>query len=343
MVVLGCTKSKKGKILEYDYGIKIDSLLKTNETRYFNGVILITQNGQTKYSTTVGYSDFENKTPISLNDNFRIQSNSKQITAVLIMKQVEQGKIDLQKAIKSYLPEMQQTWADSVTVHQLLNMSSGVIRLDRPLLFTPGSSYQYSNAAYGLLGKILEKVTGKPYVDLANTLFAELSMTKTYCFEYGGQSDHLINGYIKTAEGYQPDDFYARGITPEGWPDFIPAGGIVSNAYDLLTWDTKLHQGELLKPESYQKMINYHIKGAHAAFGPEPIGYGYGLRIDKTRSLKVIGHAGKGIGFTNLKFYVPEKDLHVIMLENVYDNDPKIVYHFEKTLLDLVMNSSLVD
>src|SRR5687767_12060760 len=78
-----------------DYSSKIDSIILTKNPRSFNGVIWITKKGKTKYLKTYGYSNFETKTPFTLRDNFRIQSNSKQITAVLILREVEKGKIDL--------------------------------------------------------------------------------------------------------------------------------------------------------------------------------------------------------------------------------------------------------
>jgi len=326
-----------------DYVTKLDSLIQTTSPRTFNGVILITQNGETKYSKAYGYAHFKDKTPISLQDNFRIQSNSKQVTAVLLLKVVENGKIDLKSSIKKYLPDFKQTWADTVTVHQLLNMSSGIKSIDQPLMFKPGTAYKYSNPAYGLLGKIIESVTSKTYIELANNLFNSLGMTQTYCYEIGNTHQGLINGYEVSGKEFKLVDFNARGITKESWKAFIPAGGIISNAQDLNTWDTKLHQGKILTPESYQLMINYNNTGQHDAFGNEKIGYGYGLRIyDKKPLKKHIGHAGRGIGFASIKFYVPEKDLDVIVLENVYNEDTSIVYHFEKEIRRIVLNSSLV-
>jgi len=59
-----------------------------------------------KYSKAYGLSDFEKKIPISLNDRFRIQSNSKQITAVLILKEVEKRHIKLNIPINKYLPDI---------------------------------------------------------------------------------------------------------------------------------------------------------------------------------------------------------------------------------------------
>ena len=103
-----------------NYSAKIDSLIKTTNVRQFNGVVLIAENGKIKYSKAYGFKNFDKKTELNIDDQFEIMSNSKQITAVLILKEVEKGKINLQSPIKKYLPKLTQTWADSVTVHQLL-------------------------------------------------------------------------------------------------------------------------------------------------------------------------------------------------------------------------------
>ena len=100
---------------------KIDSVIQIKTPTTFNGIILIAKKGKTVYSKAFGFSDIENKTPLKMSDQFEIMSNTKQITSVLVLKEVEKGKIDLHAPIKKYLPNLKQTWADSVTVHQLLN------------------------------------------------------------------------------------------------------------------------------------------------------------------------------------------------------------------------------
>ncbi|MBL7978716.1 MAG: beta-lactamase family protein [Bacteroidetes Order II. Incertae sedis bacterium] len=108
--------SKTNKDPRDDYSAKIDSLIETKNPRNFNGIVLITQKGKIKYVKAIGYSDFDKKTPLTLKDNFRIQSNSKQITAVLVLKEAEKGNLSLEKPIGAYLPNLNQTWADTVTV-----------------------------------------------------------------------------------------------------------------------------------------------------------------------------------------------------------------------------------
>jgi len=330
-----------------DYSALIDSLIETKEPRIFNGIIQIKKGGETRYLKEHGYSDIDQKIPISVDDKFRIMSNSKQVTAVLILREAEKETIDLDLPISEYLTNLKATWADSVTVHQLLNMSSGISNLEKPLLFKPGQGYHYSNPGYGLLGRIIEKVSGKSYADNANDLFEEFGMNNTFCYEINGENKGLINGYALLETQTSAVDFQRFGFDEDGWNDFLPAGGIISDAHDLFRWDIALHNGEILKSEYYQKMVTPSNSGPHAVFDNDTIGYGYGLRINDRYPIKYIGHGGRGFGFVSLKIYIPENDVNVIVWENIYymddfPNGADIIYHFENEIRNIVLKSNLV-
>ena len=334
---------EKSTLKADDYTLKIDSLIQTKNPRQFNGVILITKNGDTQYSKAFGYSDFEQKTHLSLDDNFRIQSNSKQITAVLILKEVEKGKLKLDVPIREYLPEMDQDWMDRVTIHHLLNMSSGISSLEKPLDFEPGEKFQYSNPNYFLLGKIYKKVTGELVSLAANRLFKQLGMNNSFSFELDETKNQVVKGYINTDNTFEYFDFFSDkvGFTEESWNNFIPTGGYISNLKDLSIWDTKLHNGVVLSKESYQTMTRTELLKEDEIFGT--MGYGYGLLVNNTSPVKYMGHAGSGLGSVSIKIYIPELDVNLIVLENQYiRNDRSKLYHFEKQLREIVLNSSLV-
>lgn len=324
-----------------DYASKIDSLIQAKYPRSFNGIIWITKRGKTKYLKTHGYSNIENKTPFTLKDNFRIQSNSKQIAAVLILKEVEKGKIDLHAPIRKYLPDFKQHWADTVTVHQLLNNSSGIVDFTKPLSFQPGTDYFYSNPGYGLLRPILENVTGKTFIEAANSLFKELKMMNSYCYEIDKLNTGLVPGYSVTKDSANLFNFKNLNYSIESWANFIPAGGMISNAMDLNTWDQKLHKGKILKSATYKLMMAYEITARHESFGNEKIGYGYGIRISDKTPVTYLGHSGKGLGFMSLKLYIPSKDIIIIVLQNYYDTDSKLHYYYESNIREIVINSGL--
>ena len=326
---------------EAEYSSKIDSLVQAKSPRIFNGIIWITKKGKTKYLKTYGYSNFETKRPFTLKDNFRIQSNSKQITAVLVLKEVEKGLIDLHTPIRKYLPDFKQAWADTVTVHHLLNNTSGIVDIEKPLSFKPGTDFYYSNPGYGLLRPIIEKVTGKTFIEIANGLFKELKMHNSYCYEMDKANVGLVNGYRISKDAITIFNLNELNNTAETWADFIPAGGLISNAIDLGIWDRKLHTGKILAPKTYQLMVAYDLTSYHDAHGSEKIGYGYGVRIN-SQTPKYIGHSGKGLGFVNIKLYFPEKDVDVIVLENVYHEDTTLHYYYENKIREIIMNSSLL-
>lgn len=351
LFVIGCTKDLQNRRVDTvqtdDYSTRINKLINSTNPRFFNGVVHISKGGETKYLKEYGYSNFEDKTPISVKDKFRIMSNSKQITAVLILKEVEKGNIDLYSPISKYLPDFKQDWTSEVNVHQLLNMSSGIVDLDEPLIFTPGNDYRYSNPGYGLLGRIIEKVTKQTYIEVANNLFQELGMYETYCYELGNMNQELINGYWLKDGQVELVDFTDFEFTIDSWKKFIPAGGIVSNVTDLNLWDTKLHSGKILNPEIYNLLITPSNKGPHAAFDNKMIGYAYGLRVDNLHPVNHLGHGGRGFGFASIKFHIPEHKINVIIWENLYSRgtdflDADVIYHFENEIRKIVLDSNLV-
>ena len=117
---------------QVDIKKQIDSLISIKTKKPFNGVILISQKGKTKYSKLYGYSDIDKKEPLKQNDQFVIGSISKQFTAVLVLREFDKGNLDLFTPIHKYLPELTQSWADTVTIHHLLVHMHGISDLNKP-------------------------------------------------------------------------------------------------------------------------------------------------------------------------------------------------------------------
>ncbi len=317
-----------------DYSTKIDSLVNTTSPRIFNGVIFATKNGKGIYSKVYGYSNFDSKVPLQLNSTFKIMSNSKQITAVLLLKQVEKGTVNLQAPIKKYLPYLNQTWADTVTVHQLLNHTHGIIDLEKQLAFEPGSNFKYGNLSNQLLGKIIEFSSKKSYAEMATILFKQLKMTRTFC--YSNKNKHsAVSGYVNNKNSFKIVTH--SQITQES----IAADGIISTVNDLAIWNDNLHQGKILKAETYQLMTTYTTASQHDVFDTVKIGYGYGIRINDQADPKFIGHTGLGDGFASMNLYFPESDVSVVVLENQTNEIFELNYYFEKEIRKIVSESSL--
>lgn len=316
------------------YARKIDSLITTKIPRTFNGVILITKNGKTQYSKAYGFQNVNTKIPLKLNDQFEIMSNTKQITAVLLLKQVEQGKVDLQSPIKKYLPNLTQSWADSVTVHQLLNHTHGIIDLEKPLLFKPGSDFKYGNLSNILLGKIIENVSHKTYTELANALFQQLGMKDTFCYSKENRRN-LVSGHMVKNNIFSP--VQESFINNEN----LPADGVITTAKDLSIWNNNLHKGKILSPKMYQLMTTPSAMSQHDVFGKDKMGYGYNIRIVKDHDLQYLGHTGLGDGFASLNIYIPKSDVSIIVLENQMNEDGDLYYYFETEIKNIVFKNDL--
>nr|WP_294779414.1 serine hydrolase domain-containing protein [uncultured Flavobacterium sp.] len=332
ILFISCNSSAQKKEA---YQKSIDSIIQ-NTIPQFNGVVLISQNGKTVYSKAQGFANFETKKPLNLDSQFEIMSITRQITASLVLREVEKGKIDLHTPIKKYLPTLEQTWADTITVHQLLNHSHGITNLQKPLLFKPGTDFKYGNEGYPILGQILESVSKKTYNELANDLFKKLKMKNTFCYSKDVDRNlvtgYLLNGInLKKAENNLISSYK------------VPSGGLISTVNDLLIWNNNLHKGKILKPESYKLMTSYTIKNQHNFFGKEKEGYGYGLRIIEKEPIKYFGHTGLGNGFSAVNLYFPESDVSLIVLENLMPEDSNLFYASEFKMKNILLKSDLLN
>lgn len=316
--------------------LQIDSVLRIKTPRTFNGVVLVSQNGKTLYGQALGWAKKENNTKLRMNSKFVLLSNSKQITAVLIMREKDNGTIDLQKNIKTYLPNLQKKWADSVTVHQLLNHTSGIVSLENPLASKAGSIFKYTDLNYILLGKIIEKVTKRSYSEVVNELFKTCGMDNSGYPNLTFQKQ-LVHGFHISDTTEEVKSY----LIPK---DRIPAAGLVSTASDLALWNKKLHGGKLLKPESYKQMISYSTLSQHSVFGEKSIGYGFGIRINDKSEITEYGHTGivPEQGFTSVNLYYPKTKTSVIVLENQCFDDLSISYFFESELRKIVLRSGIL-
>jgi CubicO group peptidase (beta-lactamase class C family) len=155
---------------------KIDGLMKQYyDYGQFNGSLLVAEKGKIIYKNSFGMANMEWAIPNQPDTKFRIGSVTKQFTATLILQLVEEGKIKLDGKITDYLADYRKDTGDKVTIHQLLNHTSGIPSYtSRPnflaevsrnpysvadfvkkfasndLEFEPGSKYSYNNSGYFL-------------------------------------------------------------------------------------------------------------------------------------------------------------------------------------------------
>lgn len=268
---------------------------------------------------------------------FRVASITKTFVAVVILQLVEEGKLTLDAPLSAYRPALPY---GHVTIRQLLNHTSGVpdysqaTDLGKELLthrdrrwsstevialiennkpqFPAGAGYQYSNTDYVLLGEIISAVTGTSWArQMRDRILDPLHLDSTYIPGTEPVRLRPLPGYFDTDNDGDEEDVETDGTWPALETSEGPAGAMVSNARDLLTFGDALFHGRLLQQRSFQAMV------AEGQFHPRNSNYGLGLEILRPDYQTTIwGHGGYLPGFKTVLWYVPSRDAVIVALAN---------------------------
>ena len=298
------------------------------------GSVLISRQGEVLLSKGYGMANLEHNVPNIPSTKFRLGSVTKQFTATAILKLQEQNLLNVNDSLSSYLPKYPH--GEEIKVHQLLNHTSGIPSYtsfedyelkkrtameldelitwfsDRPLDFTPGERFDYSNSGYAVLTKIIETVSNLSYADyLQRYIFDPLKMND---FGYDRAQTVLFNraaGYVFTGESYLNADFLDMSL-PSG------AGGLYSTVENLDKWSRSLDTNSILSQSSIDAMFAPTVEVS--TDDNERVFYGYGWTIDTQHNRKRISHNGGIDGFlTHLARYVWER-VTIIVLSNLQNS-----------------------
>jgi len=308
----------------------LDKLLAGNTPHRLHGRVLIAQGDEIIYEKTAGHADLEGKRSIDKDHQFVIGSITKQITATLILRAIDQGTMAMDDVVATYLKDIDQEWAQQITLAHLLNHTHGINSLDAPIDFPPGSDFAYSNLGYRILSWMLEAATGSTYDALVDDLFAEANM------RYSGipSTDKEVKR-IPGFNGRREDGFHE--VEHHFTVRDAASGSALSTVEDLHRWNRALHTGKLLSPGLYAAMTKPSAVQDHPLFGE--VGYGYGLRITDLDGLLELGHTGYSTGYLSMNFYYPEQEMSVIVLENGDWDVPNIEerYHWAMAVRAFVL------
>jgi len=290
--------------------------------------IAISRGNETLIERAWGVVDVTTGRPATPATVYKIGSVSKQFTAVLLLKQVERGKLALTDSIGHYLANgLRPEWRP-LRIEQLLNHTAGMqndlTREGRPeeevstetmigwaardtMRFAPGTRTAYSNVGYLLLGALVEKLYGKPYgAALQEEIARPLGLETLRWCTHPAKDTTVATGHEYLGPGNNKPSPYAHPSKSLG------AGGLCASAPDLATWNRALHGGRVLSPDSYAAMIT-----------PRGVarGYGFGLQMTTTAWGKpVIYHLGGIIGFSAANAWFPSDSLSVTTLYNSIGN-----------------------
>lgn len=272
----------------------------------FSGVVLIARGDEILFEQGYGYAVVEFEVENQPDTVFRVASISKQFTGMAIAKLAEEGLLDVDESICTYLPRCPEQW-NEITVLNLLTHTSGLPfdapqNKRNPALAFPLGKHQYSNFGYNLLAEIVTSVSGVPFRRyLKETFFDPLGMNDTNL-----EVDPLIV-VPRRAEGYLSN---TRRSPTTPMANFQGSASAYSSAEDLLKWERALETGQVISQESFDEMWRRAVKVDEDSY------YGYGIRSIKRMGQDAYFHGGIGEGYRAQKFYLPEHDITYILLSN---------------------------
>ena len=312
------------------------------QTDAVGGVVAgVVVDGDLVWAGAWGWADRDHNVPMSTSSVSRTGSISKSVTALLMMRLVDQGLLDLDDPVRLHLPEIDglleaRPGAKSVTYRHLASHTGGLAREpnwresfvgpiemweDRILKSIPrtafdsipGGRYQYSNIGFGILGLALSRAAGRPYMDLVrDEVFVPLGMTGSAFVVVGAELEpRLAAGYV-VQDGVVSGEYPAREHAGRGYK--VPNGGVYSTVADLgrfLGAVSGVPGLDVLSAESRAEMIRIQTPESRES------GYGLGLSVivggDGTQ---IMSHGGSVAGYTAYMAVDAETRVGVVLLRN---------------------------
>lgn len=269
--------------------------------------------------------------PMRADHLLAVGSNTKTLTALVLLRLQERGLIDLDDRIGRYLPPL--TNVDTtVTVRQLLNHTSGLgdyvstqayrdttlaqatrlwtppqlAALIPPPQFAPGTSWSYCGTNFLLAGMIAQQAGGAPmHTLLRNEIRVPLGLDSMRFVPQEALLGTLAHRWLGGS------DVTARPMTAE-WSGAWAAGAVVSTAGEMAELYEGLFSGALLSSASMSEFLNF--------IGPES--YGLGITLKNIAGRDVIGHSGSIRGYTSTAHWVPSLSSVIVVLVNELPSTP---------------------
>lgn len=275
--------------------------------------------------------------PMRTDNLFRIASITKLFTATAAMMLVDEGSLDLDEPVKTYLPELKLADPEAeatITMRQLLSHAAGIYgdvfddfgsddgALTREIahletirqLTKPGELWHYCNSGFDLAGHVIATITGQPYEELIRErLFEPLDMKRAGFFAH-----EMISW--PHAVGHDPVEPLSREhrVANQHYPrNNNPSGAVLTNAGELLLF-AAMHIGDgsdggrqLLKPESARGMREGQIESGD--FADE---WGIGWDIRDYGDVRLYGHGGSTNGFQSQLTIYPERQFALCIWTN---------------------------
>jgi CubicO group peptidase (beta-lactamase class C family) len=308
--------------------------------------VAIIDNGKIVLTKTYGKANLEYNIPNTKATAFQLASATKLLSATALMTLVQEGKLDMSKKVRFYLPQLPETW-DDMKVFDLVAHQSGITDLlalqrdfksskaaldtaiARPLDFAPGSKTVYAGGDYAVVMKLIEEISGMSFQQfLSQRLLKKLGMNHTVFNNM--EQDFIYRTYdtIPYAATVYKWEKTQQRIFSMMFPSWTyPAGGLFSSIEDLSKWAVALDNYTLLKPEIEEQMWT----AAKLRDGKDSP-FGVGWIVADFKGEKATGHSG-GPALADI-VRLPNRKITAIVLTNQLELRPFLTMR----VLDLYVN-----
>ncbi len=339
--------------------------------------IAVVKNGETLYAGGFGSRDRERNLPATPDTLYGIGSITKSFVAIAILQLVEKGELTLDDPVSKHAPFRIGLKDKPIKIHNLLTHSLGVPSLatssvalhksvgyDTGIPFSspedfyrlingaqgeivdePGKRFFYHNAAWRILGHIVQEKTGTPFhVYIKENVMKTLGMKRSTLNtdEFNSDPDRITPYWKKPDGSVNPTKFpYPNPDENKPFSFMAAAGGITSSVNEMALYMNALISKDsgVISPESFELMQTLHIHRPDGYYGEHGYGYGLGITPD-FHGFKMVSHGGSILVSTAHMSLVPEEGLGVMIM----GNSAKIAYEaINESILALLMGLDPVE
>lgn len=292
------------------------------------------RDGRIIWEQGFGWADLEHRIAATEHTSFDVASVTKTLTAVALMRLVQDGRVELDRPANQYLGEnalrSRGVDAGSITLRHLANHTSGLQGGDQfffgdGVIQVPstdqaiarygfafaeaGKRYQYSNLGYGVLGQVIAQVSGRSYEDfLREEIFLPLGMNRSSVHPAEEMRPYAATRYDMDRRPIA----FGRSVLPA-------AGSVYASAHDMARFGLFLSkqrladQAAVLSDASIDAMLQNRV-----STGKLGVDYGIGLVEERLGGHDLVGHTGSSSGASAYFAMVPARNLGVVLLANAH-------------------------
>lgn len=307
------------------------------ETRTPGAALAVILGDELLLSRGYGTANVETGEAVTPDHLFRIGSTTKLMTATAVAVAAERGRLDLERAVSTYVQEVAEPFA-GVSAHQLLSHTAGI--KDEPAdyglhdepalaqfvrgwkgayrLAAPGRLFSYSNPGYALAGLVLQEVGQKPYADaMKEILFEPLGMARSTFRPTEAMTYPFSQGHRVQENG---DRVVVRPFSDDSrqWPN----GFLMSSALDLSRFVLaflnrgRLEGREVIPPAVITRLMTPAAEIPYDLPDMKRPRYGYGLFLHEWQGVAIAEHVGTMPGFTSVLKIAPAERFGIVLLAN---------------------------